>query len=128
MSNASGYRIRQCLDLTQNEGKALQFTIWTDETHTTAKNISNTSITFTFKMARKNSDTAILTKSSTNILQIEKTDATNGIISVKIAQTDTATLVPASYRFELYLKDTSTTPTTYALVSYGDITVRSGIN
>ena len=117
------YRNRETREIARGEGLQLQFTVYSNLAHTTTTDISAANISLTWKLAKKTDDTALITKVSGVITQIEKTDPSNGVFVVKLATSDTTGLEVGSYRYDALLVDTSTTPTTEKLIARGDIVI-----
>lgn len=121
------YRNREPREIARGEGLQLQFTVYSNTAHTTTSDISSANISLTFKLAKKSSDTALISKSSSSITEIEKTDGANGVFVVKLSTTDTDALELGSYRFDVLLTDTSTTPQTLKIIARGDIVIVEGV-
>jgi hypothetical protein len=117
------YRNVVAVEMARGEAFPLQFTVYSDDDHSTAYSLSSSSIVLTWKLKNKKSDTAVITKTSANITQIEKTDPTNGVFVVKLASTDTVDLPVGSYKFDALLSDSSTTPATKKIIATGEIVV-----
>jgi len=127
MSATKPYKNRETREIGRGEGLSLQFTVYSDQAHTTFYDISSGTIIITFALAKKSSDTAMITKTSAVITEIEKTDPTNGVFVVKLANTDTSALDVGSYRFDAVLSDSSTSPATKKIISRGDIVIIEGV-
>lgn len=66
----------------------------------------------------------LVEKSTDNVAQLEKTDATNGVARVKLTGVDTKDLDPGSYYWELEVADINNEK---IVVAYGGIDLRSNV-
>ncbi len=122
------FRNREVREIIRGEGLSLQFTVYSNTAHTTTSDISSANISLTFKLAKKTSDSAVLTKTSATSTEIEKSDPTNGVFLVKLENSDTSSLDLGSYRFDVLLTDTGTDPDTNKIIALGDIVISEGIS
>lgn len=123
MSARKPYKNKDPLQIARGEGFSVSFTVWADTEHETTANISSSSISLTWTLLNKKADAALISKSSLIITEIEKTDPSNGVFLVKLAPADTEDLGVGSYKFDILLTHTGTTPTTKKIITEGDVVI-----
>lgn len=123
------YRLKSPLKIYKQYPGFIDVSIYDDVSHVAANlaNVSSSDISFSFKMAKKTSDTVVLTKSSATSTEINKDNAASGVVQVRFQPSDFTNITPDMYWFQIILTDTSTNPDLVMPVVTGEIIIAEGI-
>ena len=97
-----------------------EFTIWTDDTQTTRRNISG--MNFRWELKKVQHSPTIMLPKTMGAGSIVITDGSNGRVDVLTNRADTVAFVPGTYYYSLYRIDTSQE----TLEAYGTIPLVRG--